>query len=94
MSRSDVLAPRDPHPVLYQSKNGRETAEGKITAVQAHCAYEAGAYPGSPVGGGMGVMFAPYRIENALVDGYDVLVNKPRTAAYRAPGGIERGVCL
>jgi len=35
----------------------------------------------------MGVMFAPYKIENALVDGYDVLVNKPRTAAYRAPGG-------
>jgi CO/xanthine dehydrogenase Mo-binding subunit len=61
--------------------------EGKITAVQAMLAYEAGAYPGSPVGGGMGVMFAPYRIENALVDGYDVLVNKPRTAAYRAPGG-------
>jgi len=41
------------------------------------------------VGGGMGVMFAPYRIENALVDGYDVLVNKPRTAAYRAPGGTN-----
>jgi CO/xanthine dehydrogenase Mo-binding subunit len=37
----------------------------------------------------MGVIFAPYRIENALVDGYDVLVNKPRTAAYRAPGGTN-----
>src|SRR5262249_5422595 len=61
--------------------------DGKITAVQATLAYEAGAFPGSPVGGGMGVMFAPYKIEHALVDGYDVLVNKPRTAAYRAPGG-------
>jgi CO/xanthine dehydrogenase Mo-binding subunit len=37
----------------------------------------------------MGVMFAPYRLENALVDGYDVLVNKPRTTPYRAPGGTN-----
>ena len=31
-------------------------------------------------------MFAPYDIPNMEVDGYDVLVNKPKTAAYRAPG--------
>lgn len=87
MSRSDVLAATGPTSGSYiEVKMGTNSA-GKITAVQALLAYEAGAYPGSPVGGGMGVMFAPYRIENALVDGYDVLVNKPRTAAYRAPGG-------
>jgi len=34
-------------------------------------------------------MFGPYKIENVLIDGYDVLVNKPRTAAYRAPGGTN-----
>jgi len=31
-------------------------------------------------------VLAPYDLENALVDGYDVVVNKPKTAAYRAPG--------
>ena len=31
-------------------------------------------------------MFAPYDIENVKIDGYDVVVNKPKTAAYRAPG--------
>src|SRR3972149_10121945 len=31
-------------------------------------------------------MLAPYDIPNQLIDGYDVVVNKPKTAAYRAPG--------
>ena len=89
MSRADVISATGPTSgSRIKIKMGAD-GKGKITAVQATLAYEAGAYPGSPVGGGMGVMFAPYRIENALVDGYDVLVNKPRTAAYRAPGGTN-----
>ena len=28
----------------------------------------------------------PYKTDNILVDGYDVVVNKQKTAAYRAPG--------
>ncbi len=89
MSRSEVLAATGPTSGSYIKVKMGASRDGKLTAVQATLAYEAGAYPGSPVGGGMGVMFAPYRIENALVDGYDVLVNKPRTAAYRAPGGTN-----
>jgi len=89
MSRSDVLAATGPTSGSYIKVKMGADRGGKITAVQALLAYEAGAYPGSPVGGGMGLMFAPYRIENALVNGYDVLVNKPRTAAYRAPGGTN-----
>ena len=87
MSRSDVLAATGPTSGSYIKIKMGADRSGKIVAVQATLAYEAGAYPGSPVGGGMGVMFAPYRIENALIDGYDVLVNKPRVMAYRAPGG-------
>jgi CO/xanthine dehydrogenase Mo-binding subunit/predicted small metal-binding protein len=37
------------------------------------------------VSAGAQCMFSPYAIENIRVDGYDVLVNKPKTAAYRAP---------
>ena len=62
------------------------TNEGKITAATAYLAYEAGAYPGSPVGAGAMCVFAPYDIKNQVVDGYDVVVNKPKTGAYRAPG--------
>ena len=31
-------------------------------------------------------MLAPYDIPNARVEGYDVVVNRPKSAAYRAPG--------
>jgi CO/xanthine dehydrogenase Mo-binding subunit len=87
MSRADVLAATGPTSGSYIKVKMGANREGKITAAQAYLAYEAGAYPASPVGAGMGVIFAPYKIENALIDGYDVVVNKPRTAAYRAPGG-------
>ena len=62
------------------------TREGRLTAVQASLMYEAGAFPGSPVGAAALCMFAPYNAENLLIDTYDVVDNKPRTAAYRAPG--------
>ena len=31
-------------------------------------------------------MFSPYDLENIHIDAYDVVDNKPKTAAYRAPG--------
>jgi CO/xanthine dehydrogenase Mo-binding subunit len=31
--------------------------------------------------------FAPYDLENVKVVGYDVVTNRPKVAAYRAPGG-------
>ena len=59
--------------------------DGTLVAAYADMAYEAGAFPGSMVSAGAQCIFAPYDIENMKVDGYDVLVNKPKTAAYRAP---------
>jgi CO/xanthine dehydrogenase Mo-binding subunit len=52
-------------------------------------AYEAGAYPGSPIGAGAMCVFSCYDIPNGRVDGYDVCVNKPCTSAYRAPGATN-----
>jgi CO/xanthine dehydrogenase Mo-binding subunit len=89
MTRADVISSTGPTSGSYIKVKMGADRDGKITAAQATLAYEAGAYPGSPVGGAMGVIFAPYRIENAQVDGYDVLVNKPRTTPYRAPGGTN-----
>ena len=66
----------------------------RITAVQAKLAYEAGAYAGSSVGAGCMTMLSPYDIENFVVEGYDVVVNKPKTAAYRAPGAPAAAFAL
>ena len=60
--------------------------DGKLVAAQAHMAYEAGAFPGSPIGPGVMAVFAPYDIPNVFIEGYDVVLNKPKVAAYRAPG--------
>ena len=65
------------------------TSDGRLTAATAYMAYEAGAYPGSPVGAGAGCIFTPYDIPNVQIDGYDVCVNKPKTNAYRAPGATN-----
>ena len=60
--------------------------DGTIVAASASLYYEAGAYRGSPSGAGAMCAFAPYRIPNFFIEAYDVVVNKPKVAAYRAPG--------
>ena len=86
MSRREVFEGTGPAPGSAITVKMGVTQEGRITAAQATLAYDAGAYPGSAVGAGCSGMFAPYRIEHIQVDGYDVVVNKPKSAAYRAPG--------
>lgn len=89
MSYAEVLSSTGPTSGSYIRLKMGADATGRITAAEAYLAYEAGAFPGSPVTAGMGVILGPYRIENVLIDGYDVVVNKPKTAAYRAPGGTN-----
>ena len=60
--------------------------EGRITAAEAHLIYEAGAFPGSSVGGGARCMLSPYDIPNGYIEAFDVLTNTQKVAAYRAPG--------
>ena len=63
------------------------TKDGKITALTTTMRYDAGAFPGSPVARGLLVGLAPYKLDNMVAEGFDVLTNKPRVQAYRAPGG-------
>ena len=60
--------------------------DGTLVAADGVLCYEAGAFPGSQVTAGAQCVFAPYEIANQRVEGYDVVTNKPRVAAYRAPG--------
>ena len=86
MSREEVFRATGPAPgSAIRAKIGAD-AEGRITAAQIWMAYEAGAFPGSPVQLGMMTVLAPYDLEHFHIEGYDVVVNKPKTTAYRAPG--------
>ena len=63
--------------------------DGTLTAMQGRFHYEAGAFKGSPVMMGCMTAFTPYNMENVHVEGFDVVVNKPKVAAYRAPGAPQ-----
>ena len=86
MSRADVFEASGPTCGSWSRVKIGAKSDGTITAAEVELACEAGGYPGSPVGAGAMCALAPYDIENGTVDGYDVVVNKPKTAAYRAPG--------
>ena len=86
MSRADVFESTGPTCGSNLKVKIGAKRDGTITAMQSYLAYEAGGFPGSPVGAGAACVFAPYDVENVTIDGYDVVVNKPKTAAYRAPG--------
>lgn len=89
MTRTEVLQATGPTSGSFIRVKMGAKKDGTITAAQAELYYEAGAYPGSPVGAGAGVILSPYKLENLRIDGYDVVVNRPQTGAYRAPGGTN-----
>ena len=89
MSRKEVFEGTGPAAGSYMTCKAGATKDGRITAIQAHLAFAAGAFPGSPVATGSATSLAPYKVEHLLVDGYDVVVNKPKVAAYRAPGSPQ-----
>ena len=60
--------------------------DGTIVAAEATFRFQAGAFPGSPVRAASNCAFAPYNIPNVSVVGYDVVMNRPKCNAYRAPG--------
>ena len=86
MTRQEVFEGTGPTSATHLRTKIGATEAGKITAAECYLAYEAGAYPGSPVGGGTLCGLGPYNIENVRVDGYDVVCNKQKVQAYRAPG--------
>jgi CO/xanthine dehydrogenase Mo-binding subunit len=86
MSRDEVFEVTGPTSGTYSRVKIGAKRDGTFTAMQGYLAYEGGAYPGSPVAAGMNGIFAPYDCPNQVVDGYDVVVNLSKTAAYRAPG--------
>jgi CO/xanthine dehydrogenase Mo-binding subunit len=86
MSRTEVFDSTGPTSGAWMWVKMGANQEGKITAAEAKLAFEAGAFPGSPVTMGAQCIFAPYDIQNVRSEGYDVLVNRPKVAPYRAPG--------
>ena len=86
MDRTEVFVGSGPTSATYMRCKMGVKKDGTMVAGQLYMVYEAGAFPGSPVGGGALTGFGPYKMPHYLVDGYDVVCNKQKVQAYRAPG--------
>ena len=86
MDRTDVFIGSGPASATFMRCKMGVKNDGTMVAGQLYMVYEAGAYPGSPVGGGALTGFGPYKMDHMLVDGLDVVCNKQKVQAYRAPG--------
>jgi len=62
---------------------------GRLTAIKGTYRVDAGGLPGLSPSLLMQASAALYQCPNLELAGFDVVTNKPRTEAYRAPGGIQ-----
>lgn len=89
MTREEVFRATGPTSGTWIKVKLGAKKDGTFTAASAWMAYEAGAFPGAPMGPGAMSIFAPYTLPNFKVEAFDVVVNKPKVAAYRAPGAPQ-----
>ncbi|WP_138933876.1 xanthine dehydrogenase family protein molybdopterin-binding subunit [Roseovarius arcticus] len=86
MSRVDVF--RATGPTVSSSMDVRigMTKDGRITAAEAKLRYQGGAFPCGTVDMGAQAAFAAYDLKAVRTQGWNALTNRPKEAAYRAPG--------
>ncbi|WGI23219.1 xanthine dehydrogenase family protein molybdopterin-binding subunit [Amylibacter sp. IMCC11727] len=86
MSRSEVFRATGPTSSTSMDVKIGMKKDGTITAAEGTFRLQGGAFPGAPMEFTAMCAFAPYNIANVKQIGYDVLANRPKQAAYRAPG--------
>jgi CO/xanthine dehydrogenase Mo-binding subunit len=86
MTRAEVFEASGPTSGTVSEVRLGAMHDGRIVAADITLKYQAGAFPGSPVGAGAMSALACYDIANFAITGYDVVSNRPKVAAYRAPG--------
>lgn len=86
MGREDVFKSTGPTSGSSMTVKIGVKKDGTIVAAEGLFKFQAGAFPGSPVMNATMCAFAPYIIPNVKSVGFDVVSNRPKSAAYRAPG--------
>ena len=90
MDRNEVFMASGPGSATRNWVKIGAKKDGTITAMEAKLCYEAGWAPGSsPLGPACMTVFTPYDVDHQYVEGFEVVVNKARCAAYRAPGAPQ-----
>jgi len=94
MSREDVFRGSGPASSTSIDVRIGATRDGRIVAAHADLRYSGGAFNG--ISGDIGAMvaWACYDIKNVKSVGYEVIVNRPKVAAYRAPSAPMAGFAI
>ncbi|HEY7764732.1 MAG TPA: xanthine dehydrogenase family protein molybdopterin-binding subunit [Aestuariivirgaceae bacterium] len=85
MSREEVFKASGPTSSTSIDVKIGAKKDGTITAAEATLRYQDGAFPYMWAELGAMTSFACYDLKNVKTVGYDVIVNRPKVAAYRAP---------
>ena len=86
MSRAEVFEATGPTPASVMEVKLAATRDGRITAAQVLLKFQAGAFPGGPVNQASMCCLAAYDVPDLAITAYDVVCNRPKATAYRAPG--------
>ncbi|MER8656825.1 xanthine dehydrogenase family protein molybdopterin-binding subunit [Mesorhizobium sp. M0847] len=85
MTRDEVFRASGPTSATSIDVKIGARKDGTITAAEATLRYTSGPYAGTWAEIGAMTAFACYKLDNVQTVGFEVLVNRPKTAAYRAP---------
>ena len=94
MSRGEALRSTGPSSGTYMKAKLGASRDGTLQAADASFAFEAGAFPGGPVAAAVLTSTTRYNIPNVRLEGFDVMVNKPKIKPYRAPGATQSHFCI
>ena len=86
MPRADVFRATGPTASTSMDVKIGMKKDGTITGASGVFRCQGGAFPGAPMEFTAMCAFAPYALKHVRQVGYDVMTNRPKQAAYRAPG--------
>jgi CO/xanthine dehydrogenase Mo-binding subunit len=89
MSRDEVFRGTGPTSGCVVDVKLGAARDGRLTAARVELMFQAGAFPGSPVGAAAMTSLACYAVEDFEIIGWDVVANTQKVAAYRAPGAPQ-----
>ena len=90
MSRAEVLAGGSGPPAGAEiDVTVGAAADGRLVGIDGRYLVDTGGIPGTPTTLLMQASAACYQTEALRLEGLDVITSKPRTEAYRGPGGIQ-----
>jgi CO/xanthine dehydrogenase Mo-binding subunit len=95
MSREEILQGGSGPPAATRTRLevGADT-DGRLVAIKGLYKVDTGGIPNMSPSLMMQASAALYQCPNLHLEGYDVVTNKPRTEAYRGPGGIQQAFAM